>query len=65
MALNINIYPREDGSGFTATEINRGLHWIYTDIVCPHCGKEQSIPATHYLGGSCHFCGKNTDGTLG
>lgn len=60
IGMNLKIYSPADG--FTADEIKRGMHWIYADITCPHCGKEQSVMNTQYLGGPCMQCGKKTGG---
>lgn len=38
--MNIKVYPPADG--FTASEVRAGHHWLYADVKCPHCGKEQS-----------------------
>jgi len=62
MALKLKIYSKEDG--FTADEIKRGIHWVYADITCPYCGKEQSVMMTQYLGGPCCRCGEKTGGNI-
>lgn len=67
MSLKIKFYPPSssfdnESGGFTADEINRGIHWIYADIECPHCGKIQAVSSTGYLGGPCVRCGKPTNG---
>jgi len=58
VSLKLKIYSKDEG--FTAEEIKRGLHWVYADITCPHCNKEQSVMNTQYLGGPCCRCGKKT-----
>jgi hypothetical protein len=60
MALSIRFYPKPDGSGYSTMEIRRGYHWLYADITCPHCDKEQPVAATGYVGGPCVRCGKPT-----
>lgn len=49
-----------DDCAFTKDEIDRGVHWLYTDVVCPHCEKIQSVSMTGYLGGPCIRCGELT-----
>lgn len=51
-----------NGKGFTALEIERGLVWAYVDVTCQHCGKEQPVMATGHVGGPCVRCGKATLG---
>jgi len=51
-------YPPDEG--FSADEIKRGLHWVYADVECPHCGKVQPVAATTYVGGPCVQCGLHT-----
>lgn len=58
--MNIKFYPPDEG--FTAEEVRRNLHWIYADIECPHCGYNQAVANTQYLGGPCMKCGKLTSG---
>ena len=62
-------YPKshgpEESRGFSADEIRRGINTLYMDITCPHCGKEQSVAQTGYMGGPCCRCGKRTDGRNG
>lgn len=65
--MNIKLYPKtstiEDDRGFTAKEVKQGIPWIYADVTCPNCGKEQPVAATGYIGGPCVQCGKRTDGS--
>ena len=56
--MSYKIYPPPEG--FTAEELRRDLHWVYTDVTCPHCGKEQPVAATRYVGGRCVRCGELT-----
>jgi ribosomal protein S27E len=64
--MNIKLYPKSDGKrgdqGFTADEIRRGIHTLYMDVVCPYCGKEQTVAQTGFIGGPCGRCGRRTDG---
>lgn len=61
--LNIKIYPNSYGDGsYTAEEIRRGMHWVHADIECPHCGFNQPVTMTNYLGGPCYRCGQLTAG---
>lgn len=65
--MRIKFYPKHSPSigqdaGFSADEIKRGIHWIYADIECPHCGKLQAVANTSYLGGPCIRCGQLTSG---
>ena len=67
MALKIKFYPKHStfdnpSGGFTSEDIQKGLHWIYADIECPHCGKLQAVSSTGYLGGPCVRCGHFTNG---
>jgi predicted RNA-binding Zn-ribbon protein involved in translation (DUF1610 family) len=55
-------YGKPGENPYTNEEIEAGHHWVTTDITCPHCGKEQTIPATGYVGGPCVRCGKKTIG---
>jgi ribosomal protein S27E len=59
--VNVRFYaPRE---GFPADMVKRGEHWLYADVTCPACGKEQAVVATGYVGGPCVGCGARTDGS--
>jgi len=65
--VKIKFYPKHSSgidkdAGFSANEIKRGIHWLYADIECPHCGKLQAVANTNYLGGPCIRCGKPTSG---
>ena len=60
--MNITFYPKHDGTGYTPDEINRKIMWLYADVKCPHCGKEQSVAQTGSVGGPCILCGRRTDG---
>jgi len=62
--MNIKIYPKDNGEGFSADEIRAGHHWVYSDVTCPHCGKVQPMAATRYMGGPCCACGKLTNGKI-
>lgn len=55
-------YPKNSEEGFTADEIKRGIHTLYMDVECPHCGKWQSVAQTGYMGGPCICCLEYTDG---
>lgn len=60
--MKLRTYPNAacpDGE-YTAKEIQSGLHWVNTDVTCPHCEKVQPVAATGYLGGPCVRCGKPT-----
>ena len=48
--------------GTVVDEIERGEHTLWMDVECPHCGKEQSLAQTNYVGGPCCRCGIRTDG---
>ena len=48
---------------YTEAEVRHGHLWLYADVECPHCGKNQPVAATHYVGGPCVRCGELT-GTL-
>ena len=65
MSLQLKMYPNpfSVSGDYSASEMRRGLQWISTDVICPHCNKVQPLAATFYLGGPCVQCGKNTDGT--
>lgn len=41
-------------------EVEKGHTWLYTDVTCPHCGKEQPVAMTRYVGGPCIRCGELT-----
>lgn len=61
MVPKLKTYPNSSGDGsFSAEEIRKGYHWLHTDVECPHCGKNQPVAATGYLGGPCVQCGKLT-----
>ena len=49
---------------YSANEIRLGIHWIHTDVTCPHCGKEQPVAVTGYIGGPCVRCGELTSGKI-
>ena len=62
--MNIKQYPKIEGLtkvGFSFDEIERGEHTLWMDVECPHCGKEQSLAQTGYVGGPCCRCGIRTD----
>ena len=65
--MKIKLYPKsgpnDEDNGFTAEEIRRGTPWLYADVTCPHCDKEQPVAATGGIGGPCCRCGKRTDGS--
>lgn len=55
----MKIYPPKEG--FTAEDINKGIHWLYTDVKCQDCGKEQSLAMTGSIdNGKCIKCGGKT-----
>ena len=54
-------YPKENGSGFTAEEVRRGLIVLYTDYTCPFCGKEQTVAQMGGYGGDCIGCGESSN----
>lgn len=60
----VRIYPKPNGKdenrGFTLEDIRNGEIYLYMDITCPHCGKEQSVAQTNYVGGPCCNCGRLT-----
>jgi len=56
--MSYRTYPKDRETGFTADEIRRGVHWVYTDYECPHCGKVQPVAALGSVGGPCVCCGK-------
>jgi len=60
------VYPPTDidRDGFTAEQVKRGETWLYTDVTCGHCGKEQPVAATGYVGGPCIRCGRDTIPTM-
>lgn len=62
--MNLKIYddPFKRGQGYTSEEIAKGVHWLNTDVECPHCGKVQPVAVTGYLGGPCCRCGEPTGG---
>jgi len=63
--MKIKQYPKIEGLkkvGFTVQEIERGDHFLWMDVTCPNCEKEQSVASTGYVGGPCVRCGKRTDG---
>lgn len=62
--MNLKQYPKLDGlskEGFTVDEIQRGIHALWMDVTCPHCGKEQAVAQTGFIGGPCCRCGGRTD----
>lgn len=66
--MNVKFYPRRTTKwredGFSADEIERGIHWLHADVTCPWCGKEQPVAVTQYVGGPCCRCGQRTDGSI-
>lgn len=62
----MKIYPlpkdfHHERGGFTADEINRGVHWLRTDVTCSSCGREQSLAmAGSTDNGKCVKCGGKT-----
>jgi len=58
----MKIYPkhnaRDDDAGYTAEEIRKGIHLVYTDVTCQVCGKEQPLAVTD--NGKCCKCGGRT-----
>lgn len=66
--MDLRFYPKPNGDaserGYSADEIRRGIHYIYADVQCPHCAKEQPVAATGYVGGPCCGCGKLTSGEV-
>ena len=66
--MRLQFFPKTNGNeserGYTADEIRRGIHFLYADVECPHCAKEQPVAATQYLGGPCVRCGKLTSGEV-
>lgn len=61
----MKIYPKhnlqEEDRGFSAEEIRRGIHWLYTDVECEKCGKEQSVAMAGSIdNGKCIRCGGRT-----
>lgn len=61
----MKIYPQhnisEEQAGFTAEEICKGIHWLYADVKCEKCGKEQSLAnAGSTDNGKCIKCGGRT-----
>lgn len=40
--------------------ISKKYIYIFADIQCPHCGKNQSVISTKFLGGPCVKCGEMT-----
>lgn len=62
--MHIKQYPKIEGLtrvAFSVDEIERGEHTLWMDVECPHCGKEQSLARTGYIGGPCCRCGMRTD----
>lgn len=62
--MYIKQYPKikeGDKVGFSVEEIERGEHTLWIDVECPHCGKEQTLAQTDYIGGLCCRCGMRTD----
>lgn len=45
---------------YTEAEVRHGHLWLHADIECSHCGKNQPVAATHYVGGPCVRCGELT-----
>ena len=60
MKLYIGENPWSTDGGYTGEQIRKGHHWVNADITCPHCGKEQPVAMTGYLGGPCVKCGRLT-----
>lgn len=64
--MYIKQYPKLEGltkQGFSVDEIERGIHTLWMDTICPYCEKEQSVAQTGYVGGPCIRCGMRTDGS--
>ena len=57
-------YPKhnhdEEQRGFTADEIRRGIHTLFIDYECSHCGKVQSLANMGGQGAPCIRCGKKS-----
>ena len=57
-------YPKHDGAeqdrGFTVDEIRRGLHLVYIDLECPHCGYIVSLANHRRRESVCPRCGGET-----
>lgn len=60
----VKIYPSNGTpqtgkrDGFTANEINQGLHWLHTDMKCKDCGRIQSVAQSGSTDmGRCGKCG--------
>lgn len=62
--MNVKFYPKSppdaSGQGYSVEDIQKGLIWLYADVTCPSCGKEQSVANTGYVGGPCIRCGELT-----
>ena len=59
--MDMKIYPKYDGESFTPEEIQRGIHWLYTDVKCEKCGKVQSLAMAGSIDqGKCIKCGGKT-----
>lgn len=55
----MKIYPPNEG--FTADEIRRGIHWLYTDVKCEECGHVMSLAMSGSTdNGKCIRCGGKT-----
>jgi ribosomal protein L37AE/L43A len=67
--MEVKFFPKlngaygEEGGGYSVDEIKKGVMWLYADVKCPACGKEQSVANTGYVGGPCMRCGARTDGS--
>lgn len=58
----MKIYPDPNNPhrGFTEQEIRSGHIWLYADVKCEECGKEQSLASVGGHGGKCIKCGGRT-----
>jgi hypothetical protein len=58
--MKIKFYPPKEG--ISNEDFARGLHWLYADVTCGHCGKEQSVANAGGYDGVCVRCGKRVSG---
>jgi hypothetical protein len=58
----LKIYPKPNSDeGFTRDEIIRGEIFLYADVKCTECGKEQSLAMAGSIdNGKCIRCGGRT-----
>jgi hypothetical protein len=62
----MKVYPpkpssKKEEGGFTYDEVKRGVIWLYADVTCTECGKEQSAAmAGSTVDGTCIKCGGRT-----